>query len=109
MILSGTNSYSGATEVLAGTLYLTNSEALPGGTSLTVAAGGALIFDPSITAAPGETTSGAATPRAVVAAVPEPGTLALWAAGALMAALGGMPSRGRQGLGAAGKSPFGRG
>ena len=47
LILSGTDSYTGGTTVTGGTLYVTNSSALPDGTSLTVGAGGILIFDPS--------------------------------------------------------------
>ena len=50
LILSGTNSYGGGTEVNAGTLILASSSAIANGTSLTVGAGGALIFDPSMTA-----------------------------------------------------------
>ena len=45
--LSGTNTYAGPTVVKAGTLIVTSSSALPGGTSLTVGAGGVFIFDPS--------------------------------------------------------------
>ena len=50
--LSGTNSYTGGTTVSAGTLLITNASALPGGTSLTVGAGGTFVFDPSQAAAP---------------------------------------------------------
>jgi len=49
--LSGTNTYTGGTSVSSGTLVVTSSSALPGGTSLTVAAGGTFTFDPSVAAA----------------------------------------------------------
>ena len=75
LILSGTDSYTGGTTVNSGTLYVTNSSALADGTSLTVAAGGVFIFDPSAAAAH----SLAVSPGAI-AAVPEPGTMALLAA-----------------------------
>jgi autotransporter-associated beta strand protein len=78
LILSGTDTYSGGTTVNAGTLIVTSNTALPNGSSLTVGAGGAVIFDPSqVTAAP--TTVSTASPE--VQAVPEPGTLALLIAG----------------------------
>ena len=78
LILSGSNTYDGGTDVEAGTLYVTNSNVLPHGTSLTVSAEGTLIFDPlaggaSMTDGRTFTTS----PARAVAAVPEPGTLAL--------------------------------
>ncbi len=47
LILAGTGSYTGGTMVNAGTLLVTNSLAIPDSTSLTVAAGGTLIFDPA--------------------------------------------------------------
>ncbi|MGA2253061.1 MAG: PEP-CTERM sorting domain-containing protein [Thermoguttaceae bacterium] len=59
---------------------MTNPAALPEGMSLTVGAGGTFIFDPSVAGEPVAVSSGAA-----VAAVPEPGTLMLAAAGALVA------------------------
>ncbi len=74
LILSGTDNYSGGTTVTAGTLILTSNTALPDGTSLTVGAGGTLIFDPSQVAAAPITLS-AASPT--TQAVPESGTLAL--------------------------------
>ena len=52
LILSGSNLYGGGTVVNAGTLYVTNSAALPDGTSLTVGAGGTFVFEPSVAAAP---------------------------------------------------------
>ena len=84
LILSGTNSYDGGTNVTAGTLVVTNNTALPDGMSLTVGTGGTFVFDPSLA---GELIVGS-SPAADVAAVPEPGTLALLAAGAMLAAFG---------------------
>ena len=72
LILSGSDSYTGGTTVNAGTLIATSNAALPAGTSLTVGAGGTLIFDPSLAGSPVAGSSGGA-----VAAVPEPGTLVL--------------------------------
>ena len=69
LVLAGSDSYGGTT-VDAGTLVITSAFALPDGTSLTVGAGGTFIFDPSQVAAP-------VVGSAAVAAVPEPGTLAL--------------------------------
>ena len=48
LILGGTNSYSGGTAVNAGTLIVTGGSALPSGTALSAAAGGVLVFDPSV-------------------------------------------------------------
>ncbi len=77
LILSGSDGYDGGTDVVSGTLILTTDTALPGGKSLTVGPGGTLIFDPAWPMArPLGLVSGAAA-----AAVPEPGTLALLAAG----------------------------
>ncbi len=82
LILSGTNNtYGGGTIVEAGTLIVNNSGALPAGSSLTVGAGGTFIFDPSVSAA------GAVSAGAVVASVPEPGTLVLLAFGLWSAAI----------------------
>ena len=57
LILSGTDSYSGGTNVEAGKLVLASNTAFPDGTSLTVGAGGTLIFTPLAVA----TFSGSAT------------------------------------------------
>jgi hypothetical protein len=67
-------------------MYVANSTALPGGTALIIGAGGTFIFDPNQAFAPA---NGNATlsPNGR-AAVPEPGTLALFAAGALAAMFG---------------------
>jgi len=69
LILSGSNSYTGGTTVDAGTLIVTNNEALADGSNLTVGANATTIF-------------GAAVPQtaAPASAVPEPGALALLAA-----------------------------
>jgi autotransporter-associated beta strand protein len=81
LVLSGgDNTYTGGTMVEAGTLYVTDTDALPGGTSLTVGAGGTFIFDPAATAGPASGGSPEALPGAAVAAGPEPGPLALLAA-----------------------------
>jgi autotransporter-associated beta strand protein len=69
ILLSGNSTYTGGTTVDSGTLIVTNSDAFPNGTSLTVGAGGTFIFDPSAAAAPAA--------GAVAAAVPEPSTLTL--------------------------------
>jgi len=80
LILSGTGLYNGGTIVNAGILAVTSSTALPDNQSLTVGAGGTLIFDPSYTAS-----SIIATPisaaSSAVNPVPEPSTLVLLIAG----------------------------
>ena len=80
LILSDSDTYSGATNVLAGTLILDSLTALPDGTSLTIGAGGASIFGFS---------QAAAAPLDVPAnspinPVPEPGTVALLLAAAAL-------------------------
>jgi hypothetical protein len=81
LILSGSsNSYTGGTVVATGTLEITSAGAIPDGTSLTVGAGGTLIFDPSAAGSP-------VSDSAAAAAVPEPGTLALLTSGVLLAVL----------------------
>ena len=90
LILSGTNTYDGGTTVSRGELAVTSGYALPAGGSLSIGAGGTFVFDPMANATP---LSGAlpATTGAV-AAVPEPGTLALLAS-ALMLAFAGYRRR----------------
>jgi autotransporter-associated beta strand protein len=85
LVLSGTGSYGGPTAVDGGTMYLTNSTALPGGNALIVGAGGNFIFDPSQAFAPASGNAAVSPHAAGMAAVPEPGTLALLAAAALAA------------------------
>lgn len=65
LVLSGSNTYAGGTNVLLGVLEVTRFAALPDGASLTVGANAASIF------------GGAAVPASSPAAVPEPPTLAL--------------------------------
>ena len=85
LVLAGPNNYSGGTYVNAGTLVAVSNTALADGTSLIVGAGGTFIFDPTVSAAAsGEAASGAPASAAMVAPVPEPGTIAL-----LVAALWG--------------------
>ena len=80
LTLAGLDRYTGGTEVDAGTLTVASLSVLPDGTSLTVAAGGVLDFNPSASGAPV-----AATSISVVAAVPEPATFTLLMAAALLA------------------------
>jgi autotransporter-associated beta strand protein len=72
VVLSGANSYSGDTVVNQGTLIINSLNALPGGTNLTIGAGGTLAFDssqatPSLSAA-------VSSPSAVAASASETAT-----------------------------------
>jgi len=62
--LSGPNTYTGGTTVSAGTLLINAASPIPGGTSLTVDAGGTFIFDPSSTTASSVTSATTAAPAA---------------------------------------------
>ncbi len=84
LVLSGSNSYDGGTYVEDGTLAVTTASALPSGESLAVGAGGTFIFDPSIGA--GAVQSAPPAAGAGVAAVPEPGAIALLLTGLLAGA-----------------------
>ena len=75
LVLSGTNTYDGGTEVDDGTLSLATPDALAAGTSLIVGTDAASIFGLSLPAA------SLAPATATAAAVPEPGTLALLVGG----------------------------
>ena len=72
LTLSGTNTYTGGTIVDQGTLIVTNANGLPDGGSLTIGAGGTLIFQGDLGAGGG-----------AVTAVPEPTTLALFGVGVI--------------------------
>jgi len=88
LILTCSDSYTGGTVVNGGTLVVANNNALESGTSLEVGAGASGLFTPSIAGAVIPATEG-------VAAVPEPGTLALLAVGGLLAAVGALRRRKR--------------
>jgi autotransporter-associated beta strand protein len=72
LVLSGTDTFSAGTVVTAGSLVLGSPTALAAGSSLTIGDGASSLFAPALA---GPVVS------AGVAAVPEPGTLALLAAG----------------------------
>ena len=76
MVLSGSDDYTGGTDVVGGTLILESQTALPDGSSLTVGADATSIF--------GSVGRQRTVPNATAAAaVPEPGTLMLLVVGAL--------------------------
>jgi autotransporter-associated beta strand protein len=85
LILSGDDDYRGGTTVAAGELEVESAEALARGTSLIVGNGGGFIFGASPAEAPVAVSSPAASPDPAVAAVPEPGTLALLSAAGIVA------------------------
>ncbi len=79
LILSGSNTYEGTTNIAmlgtGGELVLNSNTALPPQANVVIGPGGTLIYDPNITSAP------VYSAQAGPATVPEPGTLALLAAG----------------------------
>jgi len=75
LVLSGSNSYAGSTTVSAGRFEVVNRWALPGETSLTVGAGGVLIFDPAATFGSPKILPTAST--VMTQAVPEPSAVAI--------------------------------
>jgi len=91
LVLSGSNSFGGGTIVEAGTLIVNNSAALPDGTSLTVGAGGTLIIGSAVAGSVVEGSAIASSPALAPAAVPEPSTVSLLLAAALLA--GGLRRR----------------
>jgi fibronectin-binding autotransporter adhesin len=72
---SGSNSYSGGTIINGGTLRVDKSGGLPPGQALTIGAGGTVVLSSDLTGAAASNAATSAT------AVPEPGTIALLAAG----------------------------
>ena len=76
LILSGSDTYTGGTNVLGGTLIVDSSKALPAGTSLTVGTRADSAFGPVEEAARTFAPGGAVS-------VPEPSTLAMLGMGAL--------------------------
>lgn len=81
LTLSGSNTYSGGTDVFNGTLIVTTPQAIKDGTSLFVGAASS-FFAPTASAPSGARSASGA---AAITAVPEPGTLVLLAAGAAAA------------------------
>jgi autotransporter-associated beta strand protein len=93
LVLSGSNGYKGGTVVNDGTLLVTNSRAIYDGTNLSVGEPTLLVLLPEAiipSAAIPSTSVVAGLPTesssAAIAPVPEPGTLALFVAGAICAA-----------------------
>jgi fibronectin-binding autotransporter adhesin len=80
LVLAGSDSYTGGTNVACGTLEAMSSDSLPEGGRLIVGQGASAIFAP-------------AGPGAGIVAVPEPGTLALLAAAVLSGAAGAVHLR----------------
>ena len=74
LILTGSNTYGGGTDVNGGMLTVTTNGALPND-SLTIGAGGTFVFDPQA-GLNGDVL--AAGPAGRLAAVPEPGTWRFW-------------------------------
>ena len=83
LILAGDNTYSGGTTVAGGDLYVTQSSAMLDGTPLTIGAGGAFIFDPTAFGSSMDSRAAGDSGSLTASPVPEPGTLAILAAGAL--------------------------
>jgi autotransporter-associated beta strand protein len=85
LILSGTDSYNGATIVNAGTLEVESAAALPTGTSLSIGNTSSLSsFGRMDFAAVVGGQTAATVPSTSTASVPEPGTIALFVAGAAL-------------------------
>jgi autotransporter-associated beta strand protein len=83
LILACDNTYSGGTTVNGGTLALAANSSIPDGSSLTVGAGGTVMFDSTLAMASGQPRIApvpAPSGDAVAAPVPEPDTLTLLAA-----------------------------
>ena len=95
LILSGINSYGGGTIVENGTLIFGESAAISDGTSLTVGAGGVVIFDPSVANAQAISPAGASLSGGL-STVPEPGTAVLLAIAGLTMGLAGWRRRHRR-------------
>jgi autotransporter-associated beta strand protein len=87
LILSGTDTYTGATVVSAGTLMVTTAGALVNGSNLTVGAKAASL-GPIV---PDSSSNGSITNTS--AAIPEPSTLVLLVLGTVVAAMRRMSSR----------------
>jgi fibronectin-binding autotransporter adhesin len=87
LVLTGADSYSGGTVVNSGTLIVDSTAGLKDDSSLTVGSAAASLFAPSA----GAGASGAEA--AGVAAVPEPGAIALLVVGGMLIAIRGLRRR----------------
>ncbi len=94
LTLGGSNTYTGGTNVFAGELIVTSPQGIQDGSNLFVGSAGSFFAPPAPSLAHGASI-GSAAPG--VAAVPEPGTLALLTAGAA-ATLAAQLRRKRRGL-----------
>ena len=74
LVLSGSNSYTGGTDVSSGTLVAASATALPVGGSLYVGARATSLFGPAVAYSP---VTPDLSPTAAVAAVPEPASVTL--------------------------------
>ena len=90
LVLSGSNSYLGGTIVSEGTLVVTNGNAIADGTSLTVGTGASQFLGSPATAG----SAVANIPAFAASAVPEPSTLVLLGAAAILALFYGKRRRG---------------
>ena len=93
LVLSGSDSYTGGTNVEEGTLVVTSPDAIADGTSLTV--GDPILFLPEATMAIPSARPNI-IPAAAVAPVPEPASLAILAAGTGLLLLGHKRRRGNR-------------
>ena len=74
LVLAGSDLFLGGTIDLDGVLTIASNEAMAAGTSLSVGAGGVMIFDPT---AGGMPVADQITPKSTIHTVPEPGSIAL--------------------------------
>ena len=87
LTLTGNDTYTGGTDIEDGTLEAMSPEAIPTGSGLTVGANGTVDFgDPSGAGEFAVARASSSASPAGVAAVPEPGTLALLSAAGIIAA-----------------------
>ncbi|MGA2501754.1 MAG: autotransporter-associated beta strand repeat-containing protein, partial [Tepidisphaeraceae bacterium] len=113
LTLAGVDTYTGGTSVAAGLLVINNSAALPSGSVLAIGAGASVVLGDPPAAGSGQPAGGllpglAAAPAssgptlgggmASVHAVPEPGTMALLAAGLACGVVLALRRRGRKGI-----------
>jgi autotransporter-associated beta strand protein len=83
VVLSGTNHVTGTVKVSKGTLDITSGLAAHPGNDLVIEGGGQLVFAVDLILGAGSSAAARHVPAVEVSPVPEPGTLALAAVGAL--------------------------